>query len=205
MEATAVTQLRRTLPIVAALLLLVPGGVAHGAAMFGSDAVPSASPTAGATMSPEPTGEPTVEQRLAEAEARVAALEAENDRLSEAIERFGTLYDPMEADRLLLAELRKDLPPTRAEAEAYLERLESLARISDPAQLGPPAARVIEAAPAYLEWRDQDFGTPEEASQAYAQSGAAGYDATWKLFRNAILLTVANRLDAVLSLVDRVE
>jgi hypothetical protein len=36
------------------------------------------------------------------------------------------------------------------------------------------------------------------------QSGAGGFDLAWKQFRNAILLTVANRLDSVLSIVDRV-
>jgi hypothetical protein len=199
------TVLRRALPMVAGLLLLLPGSVAHGQVLLAIATEAAASPAATSSPSPEATGEPTLEERLAEAEARLVTLQAENDRLTRAIGRFDDLYDPMEADRLLVTELRKDLPPTRPEAEAYLERVEMLAGISDPAQLGPVVARVLEAAPVYLDWRDREFDTPEEASQAYLTSGASGFDASWKLFRNAILLTVANRLDAVLTLIDQIE
>jgi hypothetical protein len=197
-------------------LTAVPTSVVHAVEPVTFPPLESAAPDG--SPAPGTSGEPTIEQRLADAEARIAELEDQNDaltgdiasvtsdrdRLAEALAEFQDLSTPMEADRLLVAELRKDLPPDRAEAEAYLARMQSLALISDPAQLGPPAARVMEAAPVFLDWRDQTFGTPEEANQAYVQSGASGFDMTWKLFRNAILLTVSNRLDSVLSLVDRV-
>ena len=61
-----------------------------------------------------------------------------------------------------------------------------------------------ETAPVFLDWRQTDFPTPTEASQAYLDSGAAGFDTDFEEFRTAILLTVANRLDALLTLQDRV-
>lgn len=144
-----------------------------------------------------------LQARIDELTAQVGELTAERDRLLAAVAAFGTLYDPMEADRLLLTELRKQLPATRLEAEAYLNRMQRLALISDPARLGPVAGRVQEVAPVYLDWRDQQFATPQEANAAYLESGASGFDTNWTLFRNAILLTVANRLDTVLSVMDR--
>ena len=84
------------------------------------------------------------------------------------------------------------------------DTLPTLALISDPARLGPVATRVMEVAPTFLDWRDQEFATPEEAAAAYIQSGASGFDTNMTSFRNAVLLTVANRLDAVLSIMDRI-
>jgi hypothetical protein len=146
-----------------------------------------------------------LQAKIDELTAQVGGLTAERDRLLAAVALFDALYDPMEADRLLLTELRKQLPATRPEAEAYLDRMQRLALISDPARLGPVASRVKEVAPIYLDWRDQQFATPQEANAAYLESGASGFDTNWTLFRNAVLMTVSNRLDVVLSVLDRVK
>jgi hypothetical protein len=158
------------------------------------------------TVSPTPpvAGDATVEEQLAAAQAEVRALTTERDRLEALLAAFDTLYDPMEADRQLLVELRKPLPEERTVAEAYLERLQLLSVASDPARLGQPAARVLETAPVYLEWRDQPFTSQGERDAAFLTSGAAGFGTDFDELKNAILLTVANRLDALLTLRDRI-
>jgi predicted nuclease with TOPRIM domain len=134
----------------------------------------------------------------------VDALTSERDRLEASLEHFEDLYDPLEADRQLLTELRKDLPETRAEAEAQLDRIQRLALSSDPARLGQIVDRVSDAAPAFLDWRFTEFGSTQEASQAYVNTGANAFDSTMNEFRSAVLLAVANRLDGLLHVLDRV-
>jgi hypothetical protein len=119
--------------------------------------------------------------------------------------RLVDLIGSMEADRLLLVELRKDLPSTRQEAEQYLARVEDLALTSDPERLGVIVSRVRAAAPDFLDWRDQPYQTQAEASAAYIQTGAAAFDTTWNTLQDAILLTVANRLDTIIGLVDDIQ
>lgn len=133
----------------------------------------------------------------------VEQISAERDQLAKSLHRFDELYDPLEADRQLLFELRKGLPETRPEAEAQLQRISSLALSSDPARLGQLVDRVGETAPAFLEWRFTEFGSTAEASEAYVNSGANAFDTTMNEFRNEVLMSVANRLDGILTIIDR--
>jgi chromosome segregation ATPase len=130
-------------------------------------------------------------------------LSAERDRLARTLSHFDDVYEPMEADRQLLFELRKELPETRPEAEAQLERMRSLALAADPAHLGQLVDRLGEAAPTFLEWRFEDHASDAEAAQAYIDSGASAFDTTMSEFRNEVLLSVANRLDGILTVIDR--
>ncbi len=134
----------------------------------------------------------------------VDALALERDRLIDSLQRFDELYEPLEADRQLLFELRKGLPETRPEAEAQLERIRSLALSSDPARLGQLVDRVGETAPAFLDWRFGEFGSTEEFSSAYVESGANAFDTSMEEFRAEVLRSVANRLDGLLTILDRV-
>jgi chromosome segregation ATPase len=130
-------------------------------------------------------------------------LSAERDRLARTLSHFDDVYEPMEADRQLLFELRKELPETRPEAEAQLERMRSLALAADPAHLGQLVDRLGEAAPTFLEWRFEDHASDAEAAQAYIDSGASAFDTTMSEFRNEVLLSVANQLDGILTVIDR--
>jgi hypothetical protein len=134
----------------------------------------------------------------------VDALTHERDRLLDSLQRFDDLYEPLEADRQLLFELRKGLPETRPEAEAQLERIRSLALSSDPARLGQLVDRVDEAAPAYFDWRFGEFSSSEEYSSAYVRTGANAFDSSMLEFRAEVLRSVANRLDGLLTILDRV-
>lgn len=133
----------------------------------------------------------------------VTKAEAERDELARGLDRFHELYDALEADRQLLFELRKGIPESRPEAEAQLTRLQSLALLSDPARLGDLVDRVEDAAPPFMDWRFSDFTTTEEATQAYIDSGANAFDSLMTEFRNEVLLSVANRLDGLLTVIDR--
>jgi hypothetical protein len=135
--------------------------------------------------------------------APAASLDAA--AIAAAATRLGAMAGTLEAERLLLAELRKQLPQDRAEAEAYLANVEQLALTADPARLGVVVSRVREAAPAYLDWRDQQFATPAEAQVAFIEGGAAAFDATWTTLQDAILLTVANQIDTILDVVDAMQ
>jgi ABC-type transporter Mla subunit MlaD len=134
----------------------------------------------------------------------VADITSERDQLAKSLDRFDDLYGPLEADRQLLFELRKGLPETRPEAESQLARISTLALSSDPARLGQLVDRVGETAPAFLEWRFTEFGSTAEASQAYVNSGANAFDSTMNEFRNEVLMSVANRLDGILTIIDRI-
>ncbi len=130
-------------------------------------------------------------------------LSAERDQMARTLSHFDDVYEPMEADRQLLFELRKELPETRPEAEAQLERIRSLALAADPAHLGQLVDRLGEAAPVFLDWRFEDHVSDTEAAQAYVDSGASAFDTTMSEFRNEVLLSVANRLDGILTVIDR--
>ena len=131
-------------------------------------------------------------------------LSAEREQMARTLSHFDDAYEPMEADRQLLFELRKVLPETRPEAEAQLERMRSLALAADPAHLGQLVDRLGEAAPDFLDWRFNDHASDAEAAQAYIDSGASAFDTTMSEFRNEVLLSVANRLDGILTVIDRV-
>ena len=137
-------------------------------------------------------------------QASLDALSAERDRLAASIERFDELYDPLESDRQLLFELRKDLPETRSEAEAQLTRIRDLALSSDPQRLGQLVDRVDEAAPAFLDWRFGEFDSTAEFSAAYVDSGANAFDSSFEELQSEALMSVANRLDSLLTILDRV-
>ncbi|MEZ4596644.1 MAG: hypothetical protein R3C32_07245 [Chloroflexota bacterium] len=115
------------------------------------------------------------------------------------------MRDVLATDRALLVELRKDIPATREEAIEHIARVTSLALASDPAGLGVIVSRVREAAPAWLDWRDGQYPTSQDASDAYARTGAAAFDVSWANLHDAALLTVVNRLDTIIDLADRIE
>ncbi len=54
-----------------------------------------------------------------------------------------------------------------------------------------------------MDWRFSDFTTTEEATQAYIDSGANAFNSLMTDFRNEVLLSVANRLDGLLTVIDR--
>lgn len=134
----------------------------------------------------------------------VDAISLERDRLLGSLERFDDLYEPIEADRQLLVELRKGLPETRPEAEAQIDRIRSLALSADPSRLGQLVDRIDDAAPAFLDWRFGEFDSTDDFTNAYIDSGANAFDTSMEDFRSEVLMSVSNRLDGLLTILDRV-
>jgi hypothetical protein len=135
----------------------------------------------------------------------VDAIARDRDRLADGLTRFDELYDPLEADRKLLLALRKPIEDmTRPEAEQHIALVRDLAQQSNPSELGQLADRLGEAAPAFLDWREQRFTSTEEASRAFLDSGANAFTTTMEDFTNKFLLSVASRLDSLLTILDRV-
>lgn len=103
----------------------------------------------------------------------------------------------LEADRRLLAELRKSIPMDRIEAKLYLRRIRELAAVSDPVSLVPLANNVIRQAPALYEWLETEYDDPEERARDYYIGGSWAFHRRFEAFRKAVLLTVIKRLDVV--------
>lgn len=134
--------------------------------------------------------------------AELAVVRRDRDRLERLLRRVVEQETQFEADRRLLIELRKDFPATRVEAEAYLRQLQRLALLADPVRLASPANRLMEASPSYLVWRESEFGDAEARARAFAETGAHGFPTALTTFRNAVLLTVSNRIEGLLVLVE---
>lgn len=134
--------------------------------------------------------------------AELATVRRDRDRLEQLLRRVIEQETQFEADRRLLIELRKEFPGTRVEAEAYLRQLQRLALASDPVRLASLANRLMEASPSYLDWRESEFADAEARGRAFAASGAHGFPTAFTTFRNAVLLTVSNRIEGLLVLVE---
>ena len=111
----------------------------------------------------------------------------------------------LESDRLLLAEIRKDVPQGRDEAEVYLVRLKQLASRSDPVRLVPLANRILDNAPIFFDWLDREFESAEEEVTEYYIGGARGFHFALETFKSAARLTVINRLDIAKKVVSELD
>jgi len=187
-----------------ALLLLpaaVPAGAQSPSAAARSPSAAARSPSAAARSHSAGTRSPSASASVTP--ARTPAGPAIDPR--SATGQLLGLRDALNADRQLLAALRKDVPTTSEEGEAFVGSVTDLALAADPVGLGVIVSRVREAAPAWLEWRSRQYATNQEATDAYVQTGAAAFDASWKNLHDAVLLTVINRLDTIIDLADRIE
>ena len=135
----------------------------------------------------------------------VEDLTRDRDRLADGLTRFDELYDPLEADRKLLLALRKPIEDmTRPEAEQHIALVQGLALQSNPSELGQLSDRLGESAPAFLDWRETSYASTEEATRAFIDGGASAFTSTMEDFTKQFLLSVASRLDGLLTILDRV-
>jgi hypothetical protein len=111
----------------------------------------------------------------------------------------------MDADRMLLFEVRKDLPQTRAEANVYLQRLKDLAGKSDAARLVPKVNRMLEQAPIYYDWVEKNIQNQNENANEYVVGGARGFLVAFQEFQAEVLLVVINRLELAGNAIRNVE
>ncbi len=112
------------------------------------------------------------------------------------LERLDLLRDQLEADRLLLVEMRKEDPDTREEAQRIWANIKRFAVRSDPS-LVPKADKVTRALPAYYDWLDQDFVSAQEAQLSFRLTRADLYTDSVDEFWKSFLIVVIDRIDAV--------
>ncbi len=134
----------------------------------------------------------------------VAELQRKIESFSPFEDRIGLLEKslaPLESDRFLLVELRKDMPETREAATDYWEDLKSLAIKSDPS-LSPKADRVLNLLPAYFDWLEAEYVSSCEFFDAFVSSGAVGFSTVASDFDKDVFLVLINRMDALVSQLD---
>lgn len=112
-------------------------------------------------------------------------------------EQLLQVVDQMRNDRQLLAELRKDTPPTREEALRYWESIKRLAAQSDP-RLAPKVDQVLAATRTFFDWQDKRYASEDERSNAFFLSGAYLLYTITGDFVNSVFLVVVARMDGAL-------
>lgn len=134
---------------------------------------------------------------IASLQREVRSLNVQAKGLGE--EALGKLRNQLEADRLLLVELRKDTPVTQADATTMWENVRRLAARSDPS-LVAKAERVSRAVPAYYTWRESNFTSTQEAAIAFLLTGANQFEDASDNFWKSFLAILIDRLDTVADL-----
>ena len=141
---------------------------------------------------------------LSSAQEQIAALEKQIGKEESTLENLREMSDAIESHRLLLVELRKELPETREESVTYWNTMKTIAARADPA-LASPADKVILKIDNYFDWNDRSpypTAPPEDYLNWLTDrrfSGADAYlDATATFNRDA-MLAVITEMDAVVS------
>lgn len=107
----------------------------------------------------------------------------------------------VEADKLLLSELRKPIPVDREAAGVYLRRLRELSAIADPVSLSLLANEVLQQAPYYFDWAEKPFDNPDQQALEYYVGGARGFHLALEEFKRGVYMTLINHLDALSELI----
>jgi len=139
------------------------------------------------------------DERITELEREVAGLVLVQDRFVS----YGEAMEPLDPDRLLLVELRKDSPDDREAAKEYWEGIKKLAVQSDPS-LGPKADRVLRLISTYFDYIDaaSEAESCEGIFDAYFTSGVIDYFNVESDFRRDLFLVLINRIDSLIILTE---
>lgn len=127
----------------------------------------------------------------------VTELKVSEDQLAVVTKEISQL----ESHRLLLIELRKDMPETRSSAISYWHRVKSLAVKADPS-LGSKADRVIRLIPAYFDWAEGEYVDTYESVVTYVDTGANDFGTIIGDFEKDVFLLIINKMDSLISQVE---
>lgn len=145
-----------------------------------------------------------LQRQLDTAQSTIRSLEAQlggEAALAETLDDLREVIAPLEQDRLLLVELRKNTPDTLEDAEDYWENLKELAVAADPT-LGAKVDRVIRFLPTYFDWVDGEYQDNCEALQSYFDSGASEFGTLAGDLQSDIFLLLINRIDSATAHLD---
>ena len=145
-----------------------------------------------------------IKSQLNDEKSQVNSLTQDVNRSATSLKKFSSLQGMLPSlnqDRLLLIELRKDLPDTRDTAGLYLNQLKELGVKSDPS-LGPKVDRINRLLPTYFDWYEKEYPTLGEAMEEYINSGAVDFDTAYRDFEKDALHVVIKRIDALIYQLD---
>ncbi len=145
----------------------------------------------------------TVDDLHQQLQDALAQLEASQDGagFSEIRERA----DLVEKHRLLLVEMRRDIPVTREDARDYWSNLKSIAADADPS-LVTPIDRIILRIDNYFDWDERQPSLQVSVDdeylawlESYGLSGASEYSAYVDVFTKDAMLAIINQLDSIVT------
>ena len=150
-------------------------------------------------------GEISITAKLnADAQMTIASLKEDLTDLKIVEDQLAVVtkeISQLESHRLLLIELRKDMPETRTSAISYWHRVKSLAVKADPS-LGPKADRVIRLIPAYFDWAEGEYVDTYESVVTYVDTGANDFGTIVGDFEKDVFLSIITKWDALISQVE---
>ena len=131
--------------------------------------------------------------------------DAEVTRINDKLVSIKSVILRFDNDKLLLVEIRKEVPQTRNEAQQHWNNVKTIALQTD-SSLGPAIDKVITKIDPYYDWIDklENVTNDEEYINWIIEgqlSGAYTYNEEIVQFRNDALLAVIIRMDAALSLI----
>ena len=143
----------------------------------------------------------SVRDGVAERDANISELSEHVDSLTALEAEVMALKEevaPLEAHRLLLVEVRKSTPATRKAATKYWRDLKRLAVKVDPS-LGPKADRVLRLISVYFDWIEETYTSSCDSVDALINTGAVDFGTVAADFEKDVLLTLINRMDAIVA------
>ena len=131
--------------------------------------------------------------------------DAEVTRINDKLVSIKSVILRFDNDKLLLVEIRKEIPQTRNEAQQHWKNVKTIALQTD-SSLGPAIDKVITKIDPYYDWiaKLDNVTNDEEYINWIIEgqlSGAYTYNEEIVEFRNDALLAVIIRMDAALSLI----
>ena len=133
---------------------------------------------------------------------QVQSIRSQASKDKSSLEAVRGMLDLVEGHRLLLVELRRELPVSREESIAYWSKLKKAAVKADPS-LASPADKVIIRIDNYYDWneRSPDPSVSLDAylnwQKDYSTSGAIAYEEATYNFNREALLSVINQIDSI--------
>ena len=140
-----------------------------------------------------------------EEQLRLALTQLESSNGSDILNVIKESANTVEKHRLLLVEMRRDIPVDRDEARAYWSNIKAIAADADPA-LVTPIDRIILRIDNYFDWDERQPSLNVSVDdtylawlESYSLSGANEYGTYVDVFTKDALLAIINQLDSIVT------
>ena len=140
-----------------------------------------------------------------EEQLRLALTQLESGKGSDILSVIKESANTVEKHRLLVVEMRRDIPVGREEARAYWSNLKSIAAEADPS-LVTPIDRIILRIDNYFDWDERQPSLNVSVDdtylawlESYSLSGASEYGTYVDVFTKGALLAIINQLDSIVT------